>query len=229
MKLIIIPLVEQNVSGCDCFEPAHKFDAKWCLDLHGYLNREEFAARLREVNNFIKAFPLLSKRSKRYLTYGIGGVIVLILFAVLAIAFSGSAGKNPGSTYAITVVIEALLSLALPIGRKIVDNMAKNRAEIFTQNLEPVLEQFNRKENPTANWKLVWIEVLTHYNINMNSDGKGTATPKYAEHAELVIEINDALSDLTAQTVRVNLAPTTSPVMYTNNTGVYAPQMVNVA
>ncbi|CAG8558165.1 10685_t:CDS:1, partial [Paraglomus occultum] len=62
------------------------------------------------------------------------------------------------------------------------------------------------------------------------SNGKGSAVPKFAEHAELVIEINDALSDLTAQTVRVNLAPinTAAPMAYANNGVVYAPQMINV-
>ena len=49
----------------------------------------------------------------------------------------------------------------------------------------------------------------------MNSKGKGSATPQYAEHAELVIEINDALSHLTAQTVRINLTPTTVPTVST--------------
>jgi len=216
MKSVVIPLVEQNVTGCDCSESAHMFEAEWCLDLHGYLNRTEYANRLREINNYIINTPLLSKRSKTYLTYAIAGLCVLILAVVFVIVFTASTIDNRANTAIVTVVLEGILGLAIPIGRAIVDGMAKRRAEIFTQALRPLLDQYNRRENPTANWKLVWREVLTHYSIQVNSSGKkGKATPKYAEHAELIIEINDALSNLTSQTVRVNLTPTTVPMVST--------------
>ncbi|CAG8606897.1 6725_t:CDS:1 [Paraglomus brasilianum] len=215
MKSVIVPLVEQDVSGCDCCEPAHTFEAEWCLDLYGYLNRKEYAARLREINNYIRNYPLLSTKSKKYLTYAIAGICALIIFVVLIIIFTAASYDNLANTGIVTVVLETLLGLAIPIGRKIVDGMAKRRAEIFTQALQPLLDQYNQQENPTANWKLVWRAVLTHFSITMNDDGKGKSVPKYAEHAELVIEINDALSDLTAQTVRINLTPTTVPTVST--------------
>ncbi|CAG8518322.1 1506_t:CDS:1 [Paraglomus brasilianum] len=238
MKSIIIPLVEQDNHGCDCTVSAHRFDAEWCLDLHGYLNREEFAARLREINNYIKNYPLLSTRQKKYLTYAVAGVALFVLFIVLLLRFAATEEPSSPTT---TLIIYSFLGLALPIGRKIIDQMAKNRAILFSQALQPVLDQFNRKENPTANWKLVWRVVFTHFSIKIDSNGKGTATPKYAEYAELVIEINDALSDLTAQTVRINLAPTTvsmvsttAPMIFTtvprvsNIKTTYPPQMVAV-
>ncbi|CAG8615882.1 11269_t:CDS:1 [Paraglomus occultum] len=215
MKSVTVPLVEQQVSCCDCCEPTHAFEAEWCLDLHGYLNRTEFADRLRGINNYIKDYPLLSAKTKTYLTYAIAGLFTLILAVVLIITFAASPGDNIANTAIVTIVVEFLLALAIPIGRSIVDAMAKRRAEIFTRALQPVLDQYNRQENPTANWKIVWRAVFTYFSIDVDSKGKGTATPKYAEHAELVIEINDALSDLTAQTVRVNLTPTAVPIVST--------------
>ena len=188
------------------------FDAEWCLDLHGYLNREEFATRLREINNYIKNYPLLSTSQKKILTYIVAGIAVFVLFIFFAIVLTAQPSNDLSI---ITLIIYFFLGLALPIGRKIIDQVAKNRAILFSQALQPVLDQFNRKENPTANWKLVWRVVLTHYSIKVDSNGKGSATPKYAEHAELVVEVNDALANHTAHTVRVNLAPTTTSLAST--------------
>ncbi|CAG8597444.1 7234_t:CDS:1 [Paraglomus occultum] len=230
MKTVIIPLVELNVPGCDCTISAHRFDAEWCLDLHGYLNREEFAARLREINNYIKQYPLLSSKQKSYLTYVISGMAIFVAFVAFILIFTTEYSSINDITFP-AVTIDGILGLLLPIGRKIIDQIAKNRTILFSQALQPVLDHYNRQENPTANWKLVWRVVVTHYSIKIDSHGNGSAKPVYAEQAELVVEINDALANLTAHTVRLNLPLTTvsrpSTVAPTSSTTVSRVSTIN--
>jgi len=91
--------------------------------------------------------------------------------------------------------------------------------------MKPLFDRYNQAENPAVNWKLVWRSIITHYEINatasMTGEVKGEAIPKYAEYAEVVLEINDALSDLTASTVQVNLI---NNIATTQTTYVYAPR-----
>ncbi|CAG8518271.1 1503_t:CDS:1 [Paraglomus brasilianum] len=212
MKLVIIPLTEDDVPGCDCFAPAHSFKADWCLDLYGYLSAEQLKSQLSQINNYIKAYPLLSAKSKKCLTYVLGGMFVTIIFLLVMATFT-TMFKQGGGGINITLIcfiLQFLVGVALLAGRKIVDNMAKNRAEAFTQAMQPLLDQFNLTAYPTANWKLVWRETLTHYSIKVDSNGKGKATPKYAEYAEIIIELHDGLSARTAHTININL-PTAVP------------------
>ncbi|CAG8457082.1 3886_t:CDS:2 [Ambispora leptoticha] len=107
----------------------HAFNAEWCLDLHGFLNRDEFNTQLNEINDYTKKYPLLSEKAKDFLSpssYTFYNHRSLQFYRILG-------GKNEKSI-------------------------------------------------------------------------KGRATPKYAEHAEIALEIHDALSDLTANTVRVKIA-----------------------
>ncbi|CAG8558186.1 10686_t:CDS:1 [Paraglomus occultum] len=206
MKFVIIPLTEDDVSGCDCFAPTHSFKANWCLDLYGYLSADEFQKQLKTINDYIKAYPLLSTKSKKILSYIFGGLYGFTLLTLVLITFTASfQGSSVSSLRLACVVLHLLAGIAFLAGRKIADNVAKNRANAFKQAMQPLLDKINLAAYPTANWKLVWRDVLTHYSVNIESNGKGKATPKYAEHAELVIEIHDGLSARTAHTIHVNI------------------------
>ncbi|CAG8587931.1 5078_t:CDS:1 [Ambispora gerdemannii] len=208
MKTVIVALIEEKTTDCDVFNIIHKFDSEWCLDLHGFLNRDEFAARLNEINHFIRQYPLLSERAKTLLKKVCGSLVVSLLISLLVLA-SISAGKS--YKYFLTgVVINACFAFGYYLARMWIENIARRRAERFTNAVNALFAQYNQQENPTANWNLVWRTVVTHYTIKTQAslDGsiKGEVIPVYAEYAEIVLEINDALSDLTARTVRVNLA-----------------------
>jgi len=141
----------------------------------------------------------------------------MFLFLALIPFIGMSYGGPVGSSYIFFAAIDFLLGLAIPIGRKTIDNMAKNRARAFEKYMrESWLLDINRRAFPTAHWNIRFRDVLTHYSINMNANGKGTVTPKYAEEVELILEIHDGLSGRTAHTIRVNLplivVPTTQPL-----------------
>ncbi|CAG8511251.1 6992_t:CDS:1 [Ambispora leptoticha] len=207
MKVVIIPLKELDAPGCNYFQPSHAFNAEWCLDLHGFLNRDEFNTRLNEINDYIKKYPLLSEKAKNFLKSVCIGVAVLVgLFFILAL-------RSVDYQVTPSIIVEVCNFIGYWVGKYWIERIAKRRAKEFTAALNSLFARYNikQKENPTANWRLVWRSRLKHFSISMQTskDGrsiKGRATPKYAEHAEIALEIHDALSDLTANTVRVNIA-----------------------
>ncbi|CAG8622408.1 1939_t:CDS:1 [Ambispora gerdemannii] len=224
MKTVIIPLTELN-PGCDVFQPCHAFDSEWCLDLHGFLSRDEFATRLKEINNYIRAYPLLSERAKTFIKYACIAVAVLIAIITIVSIYAASTRapsysdyssysskpKSSSNSFAIAgPIIEGCLGIGYFVARYLIQEMARRRAEKFNNAVNNLFAQYNQQENPTANWNLVWRTAVTHYTIKMkaslNGSVKGEATPVYAEYAEIVLEINDALSDLTSRTLRVNLS-----------------------
>ncbi|CAG8721872.1 7399_t:CDS:1, partial [Racocetra fulgida] len=95
----------------------------------------------------------------------------------------------------------------------------------FTNLLNNLLTQYNQHENPTANWKFWWVRSYERYatgldgraygngHINMLKMGYGFSlffAALFADNALIILEINDALSDITKNTVGVNLAPVTN-------------------
>ncbi|CAG8618547.1 6060_t:CDS:1 [Paraglomus occultum] len=221
MKTVIVPLVEQKFSGCNCFQPGHRFEAEWCLDLYGFLNRTEYAGKLSEINKIVQDHSLLSAKAKTYFTYAATGLCVFIIVVALLITFAAGTLDGIYNSAMVTTVLLFVLLLVIPIGRLIIDNMAKSRAAAFTQAVRVVLDKYNEENYPTANWRLAWRKVFTHYSIKstghtehnllnhhrLTTKTKGRSTPKYAEHAELIIEIHDGLSARTAHTITVNIKP----------------------
>ncbi|CAG8570583.1 2187_t:CDS:1 [Ambispora gerdemannii] len=201
MKIVIITLLEQKIAGCNVFQPSHIFDAEWCLDLHGFRNRQAFEDQLRDINNFITQYPLLSERAKKFIMKTCGGVCLFIaLILIITIYTQASSFIFPG------IIIEICLAVGYYVAQRVIENIATRRARIFNTAVKGLFTQYNLRDNPTANWTLVWRTTITHYTINATSiDGniKGEITPKFAEYVEIVLEINDALSDLTAHTVHV--------------------------
>ncbi|CAG8471181.1 4565_t:CDS:2 [Racocetra fulgida] len=86
MKTVLIPLyMHTSDTCCDC-QPGHSFKADWCLDLHGFLSREEFASRLNQINNHVKGVELM--------TFGNGRINVLKLGFCMSIKFASLFSDN---------------------------------------------------------------------------------------------------------------------------------------
>ncbi|CAG8588154.1 11150_t:CDS:2 [Rhizophagus irregularis] len=180
MKIVLNRLREENTLDCNYFTPKYYFETEWCLDMHGYLDREELDIRLEEINRVVAENPLLSDRAKK-------GFIA-------------------------PFAIEGINAIAFFVGRYLVNEEAKRRSERFSEAIKKLFDQYNVSDNPTANWKLKWRNVLSHYKVEMNYSldnngvkAKGKITPKYAEEAEIELEINDALADVTECTIRLQL------------------------
>ncbi|CAB5308744.1 hypothetical protein RhiirA1_399805 [Rhizophagus irregularis] len=206
MKIVLNRIREENTFDLDYFNPKYYFETEWCLDMHGYLDREELEARIEEINRIVAANPLLSERAKKGL---------LFVFVLLSVTFGGliagfAAQQNGG--YVAPSVIEAINVIAYFVGRHLVNQAAGRRSSQFSKAINILFDRYNVKDNPTANWKLKWRKVLTHYDVGMKHTSKknsvkskGKITPKYAEEAEIELEINDALAEITECTIRLHL------------------------
>ncbi|RGB25301.1 hypothetical protein C1646_771934 [Rhizophagus diaphanus] len=205
MKIVLNRLREENTLDINYFTPRYYFETEWCLDMHGYLDREELEARIEDINRIVAANPLLSERTKMGL---------LIVFILLFITLGGFIAKfvvqNDG--YVAPSVIEAINVIAYFVAKYFVNQAAGRRSSQFSKAIKILFDHYNVKDNPTANWKLKWRKVLTHFNVEMdhtsieeNVESKGKITPKYAEEAEIELEINDALAEITECTIRLHL------------------------
>ncbi|CAG8724530.1 33007_t:CDS:1 [Gigaspora margarita] len=123
-------------------------------------------------------------------------------------SYASYKSPNYNAATASTVTVEALIASLTFIAKYIIDQKADELAKNFEKNLKILLAEYNNQDNPTANWKFVWQSVLFHLSFEVNTISKGSikgkAVLKYVEQAEIVLEISDALSTLTADTVRVN-------------------------
>ncbi|CAG8717945.1 18379_t:CDS:1, partial [Gigaspora rosea] len=217
MKKLIIPLAELKGAIWD-FNPDKKFIAEWCLDLYGFLTREEFNKRLDEINLHIEKHSLMSEKVKTRL-YWICGILAILIIVIAYAVYQASLSDYYMNSFkidnlnnfqppsyknviAITTTVESLIGALTYFIKYLIDQKSKEHAKNFENKLKSLLTEYNNQDNPTANWRFVWRSVLSHLNIEIsaNSDGKfkGKAVPKYVEHAEILLEINDALSNLTA-------------------------------
>ncbi|CAB4373395.1 unnamed protein product [Rhizophagus irregularis] len=206
MKIVLNRLREEETFDCNYFTPRYYFETEWCLDMHGYIDREELDVRLEEINRIVAANPLLSERAKKGLLYAFSAItFILILFIILAVSLLG--GVLAPS------IITIINTIAFFVGNYLINEEAKRRSERFSEAFKQLFDKYNATDNPTANWKLKWRNVLTHYKVEMNYTpdnnngfkGKGKITPKYAEEAEIELEINDALAEITECTIRLHL------------------------
>ncbi|RIA84300.1 hypothetical protein C1645_832489 [Glomus cerebriforme] len=202
MKIVLTPLTEEKTLDCNYFTPTYFFTTEWCLDLHGYLNRDQLDKRLEIINNIVKENPLLSDRAKKGLLYAFAAIFIFLLL----IAVFGAKALG----LAIPITMEFINTAAFFIGKKLVEKAAKQRSDKFSAAINDQFKIFNNDDNPIANWRLVWRNVLTHYKIETKFDPKsgktkGKSKPKYAEHAEIVLEISDSLSGITQNDVRIKL------------------------
>ncbi|CAB4388765.1 unnamed protein product [Rhizophagus irregularis] len=205
MKILLNRLREENTLDCNYFTPKYYFETEWCLDMHGYLDREELDIRLEEINRVVAENPLLSERAKKGLLYAFIAIAFIFIFFIIFLSqlFGG---------FIAPFAIEGINAIAFFVGRYLVDEEAKRRSERFSEAIKKLFDQYNVNDNPTANWKLKWRNVLSHYKVEMNYSldnngvkAKGKITPKYAEEAEIELEINDALADVTECTIRLQL------------------------
>ncbi|CAB5392747.1 unnamed protein product [Rhizophagus irregularis] len=206
MKIVLNRLREEETFDCNYFAPRYYFETEWCLDMHGYIDREELDVRLEEINRTVAENPLLSQRAKKGLLYVYGTIsFILLLFFIYAASLFGR------------VIAPSIVSIISTIayfgGKYLVDEEAKRRSGRFSDAFKLLFDKYNATDNPTANWKLKWRNVLTHYKVEINytlennnsAKGKGKITPKYAEEAEIELEINDALAEITECTIRLHL------------------------
>ncbi|CAG8808785.1 7475_t:CDS:1, partial [Racocetra fulgida] len=107
------------------------------------------------------------------------------------------------------------------------------RAIAFTNQLNELFAQYNKHEHPTVNWKFWWINSYENYVTGLDGRAHGNGhlnnlkmrfglrvkfAALFAENALIILEINDALSDLTKTTVGVNLKNFNNNVNHGNNT-----------
>ncbi|CAG8748818.1 1506_t:CDS:1 [Dentiscutata erythropus] len=212
MKKVLIPLYLHE-SGCcsgDC-QPGHSFRADWCLDLHGFLSKEEFAARIDQINNHVKGVELMTRKTKNLL-YSISSTATVLLIIILTIIV-------PRFGWAIGFILS---SVGYSIAKYMIEKNACERALAFTNLLNDLFARYNEKETPTVNWKFWWVSSYNSYANNLEGRAFGNGhinvlkigfclslklAALFADNALIILEINDALSDLTANTVRVNIAP----------------------
>ncbi|CAG8578611.1 5835_t:CDS:2 [Racocetra persica] len=214
MKKVLIPLFVHDVDSCCDYQPGHSFRADWCLDLHGFLSREEFDARLKQINYHIQS-------------------LVKVELSI-NIPLSG-----------------AIMGFIYFFAKYMIEKNAAERAIALTNLLNELFTQYNQHENPTANWKFWWVHSYERYAMNLEGRAYGnghlnklkmkyrglTFSVKFAnlfaENALIILEINDALPDLTKHTVGVNLNSEKSynnninNVNYSNQMDNYSNQMDN--
>ncbi|CAB5182301.1 unnamed protein product [Rhizophagus irregularis] len=123
-------------------------------------------------------------------------LLALFLFCLLSLAAQVFGG------YVAPIVIQIINSIAFFVARYLIDEEAKRRSERFYEAIKKLFDKYNKKDNPTANWKLKWRKVITHFNLDQSSND---ITPKYAEEAEIELEINDVLAEITECTIRLHL------------------------
>jgi hypothetical protein len=210
MKIVLNRLREESTFDCSYFNPRFYFETEWCLDMHGYIDREELNFRLQEINRLVAANPLLSERTKKALLYGF---VVLSIILITFIGLAATILKGDGGNFVTPTVMQALVAIVFYVGKYFINEEAKRRTERFSEAIKRLFDQYNLRDNPTANWKLKWRHVLSHYKVEMNysfdnnngAKSKGKITPMYAEEAEIELEINDALAEITECTIRLHL------------------------
>ncbi|CAG8530853.1 10048_t:CDS:1 [Racocetra persica] len=210
MKVVLIPLFSHTSDTCCDCQPGHSFRTDWCLDLHGFLSREEFAARLDQINNHVKGVELMSPKTK-YLLYSIAsiGTILITIIFIIIMPFIGF------------FISTTICSILFFFAKFMIERNAAERAEKFTNLLNELFARYNENENPTVNWKFWWVTSYEKYVNGMDGRAFGNGrinvlklgyclsikfASLFTDNALIILEINDALSDLTANTVRVNIA-----------------------
>ncbi|CAG8464402.1 12978_t:CDS:1 [Dentiscutata heterogama] len=206
MKTVILTISEVKRGCCD-FTPKKKFKAKWVLDLHGFLPRDKFKERLNEINHHMQGYPLMSEKMKKRLNR-LSGMLATLIGVIVLMVFVAGAISGGGGAMAAAGILEALIVGLTIFANYRIEEKAKELARNFKNNIKLLLDDYNNRDNPTANWRFQWRTELSHYKIDAKVRSQGNITgkmePKYVEHAEIVLEIHDALSDLTADTVTVN-------------------------
>ncbi|PKY47558.1 hypothetical protein RhiirA4_462792 [Rhizophagus irregularis] len=195
MKILLNRLKKEETCDCNYFTPKYYFETEWFLDMHGYIDREELDVRFEEINKIVAENPLLSERAKKGLLYVfIALSFIFILLTIFAAQVFGG--------YVAPIVIQTINSIVFFVVRYLIDEEAKRRSERFYEAIKKLFDKYNKKDNPTANWKLKWRKVITHFNLDQSSND---ITPKYAEEAEIELEINDVLAEITECTIRLHL------------------------
>ncbi|CAG8447626.1 6929_t:CDS:1, partial [Cetraspora pellucida] len=206
MKVVLIPLFTQAPNGNSA---GRSFKADWCLDLHGFLSREEFATRLDQINNHFKGVNIANENIKSI--FYLLAMISTSSVAFFSTQFFGVIGFFAGinSWFVVCFLVKYIIEL-----------IALARARKFSKRLNELFARYNENDNPIANWKF-WM--VTSYGMYVSGrDGRAYGNgclnvlklgpgilfaPLFTDSALIILEINDALSghsDLTTKTIRTN-------------------------
>ncbi|CAG8543237.1 1785_t:CDS:2 [Cetraspora pellucida] len=216
MKTVLIPLfVHGSDSCCDC-QPGHSFRADWCLDLHGFLSPEEFATRLQQINAHVQSVELMTQKTKKLLYY-LGSIGAFLLSTIIYVIMQSAGGVPIG--FGISGILFVFV-------KYMIEKNAAERAIAFTNLLNGLFAQYNKHEHPTVNWKFWWVRSYENYITGLDGKAYGNGhmnnlrlsfglsvkfAALFADNALIILEINDALSDLTKHTVGVNLNISSQP------------------
>ncbi|CAG8728353.1 10674_t:CDS:1, partial [Dentiscutata heterogama] len=145
----------------DC-QPGHSFKSDWCLDLHGFLSRDELAGRLEQINQYVQDIELMSVKTKRLLYYiaSIGALLLSLIFILMM----------RGIGLAVSFSIYTPLYF---IAKYMIEKNACERAIAFTNRLNELFARYNEKENPTVNWKFWWVSSYNNYANNLDGRAYG--------------------------------------------------------
>jgi len=201
MKGHIIPF-RQPYSLFDLlFRPKREFKAEWQLDYHGFMTREEFDIRLEDINKHIRHLPLMTEVVRKILSY------VVLICAIGLTIYMLRLGPGAGTLFGLFFFFVSYFG-----GLYLVDHLAEQRAAQFTSALKALFVTYNNVDNPTANWRVLWVAEVSGWKTKTTSNGYGGSTsrtkPKFAEYVMIVLDISDALSDLTSNTVNVKFTST---------------------
>ncbi|CAG8783185.1 19329_t:CDS:1, partial [Racocetra persica] len=215
MKVVLIPLFPQASNGSSTGSSAgssagRSFKADWCLNLHGFLSREEFATRLDQINNQVKDVKIMNENMKSilYLLAMISTSTVSFIFTQYFKVIGFFASIN--SWFVVCFLI-----------KYIIERIALARAEKFCKLLNELFERYNENDNPIANWKIWWVTSYERYISGKDGRAYGngrlnvlklspniTFAPLFTDNVLIIIEVNDVLpviSDLTTKTIRANI------------------------
>ncbi|CAG8472135.1 6260_t:CDS:1 [Cetraspora pellucida] len=227
MKKVLIPLfIHGTDTCCDC-QPGHSFRADWCLDLHGFLDPKDFNDRLNQINNHVQSVELMTYKTKNLLYY-VASICAALLSTIFSVIMRSVTGVPIGFS------ISGILFF---IAKYMIEKNAAERAIAFTNLLNDLFAQYNKHENPTVNWKFWWVHSYEQYVTELDGRAYGNGhinklkmrygisikfASLFADNALIILEINDALSDLTKHTVGVNLKDNNNYVNNNYSNNVYA-------
>jgi hypothetical protein len=219
MKSHLITFEEPNSIFSLIFKPNHSFKTEWCIDYHGYLTVSQLEDRINRINEHIKEYTIISELVADIMKWLIGIFAAVIAIAVTSAGTSGGSGIGGLGKRGLLDVFDLLgvfgkgigiggfLYLILyKIGKFILEKFAEDRLNKFKEGMEEFFRNgYNKQDYPMAYWRVELTPVLSKYKLEMTSMSSGSAKPKYVEQIKLYLDINDALSDLTSDTVSIKV------------------------
>jgi len=219
MKSHLITFEEPDSFFSLIFRPNHSFKTEWCIDYHGYLTVSQLEDRINRLNEHIKEYTIISEMVADILKWLIGIFAAVIAIAVTSAGTSGGSGASGFGKRGLLDVFDLigafgkgigiggfLYLILYKVGKFLLEKFAEDRLNKFKEGMEEFFRNgYNKQDYPVAYWRVELSPVLSKYKLEMTSMSSGSAKPKYVEQIKLFLDINDALSDLTSNTVKIKI------------------------